>query len=176
MTVDKNQIAKSRPDRFQNSVRYGRRRLIAGHIFDSGMAAEDQRRWTWMETDLIVRPEVFRSLPNVLQHHLLDVTTPCAAQSGNVSRSILPWIVDFPIPIPIPIRFLQMPADTQQLLARRFSRESNQLSNYRLFGCRHKVAIELGSAITLPAKARPSQEPSRCMCSLRRVELRLEVN
>jgi hypothetical protein len=66
MTIDKNQVGKSRSDRFQYTARYRWQRLTARNIPDGGMAAVDQRCRTWMEADAI--PEIIRPFSKVLQH------------------------------------------------------------------------------------------------------------
>jgi len=74
-----------------------------------------------MEADLVI-PKIFRPFSNVLQHQFIDIRTSGAEQSNNISCSVVPRIMDFPIPI----RFFQMVADDLQLFARGFSRESDE--------------------------------------------------
>ncbi len=58
-------------------------------------------------------PEIFRPVSNVLLHQSIDIMTSGAEQSNNISGSVLPRFMDFPIPI----HFFQMLADYHQLFA-----------------------------------------------------------
>jgi hypothetical protein len=98
MTIDKNQVGKSRSDRFEYTARYHWQRLSARNMPDGGMTAEDHRCRTWMEADLI--PEIFRPFSNVVPHQFIDIPTSGAEQSNNISCSVVPRFSDFPIPIP----------------------------------------------------------------------------
>src|ERR1039458_5480148 len=134
MTIDKNQIGKSRSDRFQYTVRYRRQLLTARNMPDCGMAAVDHRCRTRMEADLII-PEIFRPFSNVQPHQFIDVRLSGAEQSNNISCSVVPRLMDFPIPIAFfqPAHghdLTQIVADGQQSFVRGFSRESDELRKY----------------------------------------------
>jgi len=82
-----------------------------------------------MGANLII-PKIFRPFSNVLQHQFIDIRASGAEQSYNISCSVVPRIMDFPIPI----RFFQMVADDLQLFARGFSRESDEPVKYLHLG------------------------------------------
>jgi hypothetical protein len=124
MTIDKNQIGKSRSDRFQYTTRYRWQHLKTRNMPDCGMAAVDQRCRTWTEADLI--PKIFRSFSKVLSYQFSDIPTSAAEQPNNVSCSVGPRTMDFPIPIPL----CQTVTDRLQLVATGFSRESDELLKY----------------------------------------------
>ena len=68
-------------------------------------------------------PEIFRPFSNVLEHQFIEIHTSGAKQPNNVSCSVVPRTMDFPIPIP----FCQMVADALHFFTRGFSREFNEL-------------------------------------------------
>src|ERR1022692_322293 len=122
MTIDKNQIGKSRSDRFQYTAGYRWRVLIARNMPHRGMAAVDHRCRTWMEADPI--PKIFRPFSKVLHHQFIDIPTPGTEQSNNISCSVVPQMSDSPVPAS------QIGADGQCPSARRLSRESDELVKY----------------------------------------------
>src|ERR1017187_640433 len=87
MAIDKDQIRKSRSDRFQYAAHYRWRSLCTRDMPHCGMAAVDDRCRTWMQADLI--PKISRSFSNVLQYQCIDIQTSRAEQSNNISGSVL---------------------------------------------------------------------------------------
>src|ERR1700691_1670150 len=125
MTIDKNQIGKSGSDRFQYAASYRRRFLQPRSILDRGMVAVNKRSRTGVEADYMLS-KIFRSFSKVLEHQLIDVQTSAPEQADNVSCSVVLRFMNFPIPI----QFFQMIADSLQLFARDFLRESDQPLKY----------------------------------------------
>jgi hypothetical protein len=81
-----------------------------------------------MDPDLILK--IFRPFSNVLPHQFIDVQTSAAEQPNNISCSVVPRAVDFPIPIHLPQTGAddvpQTGADAPPFFARGLSRESDQ--------------------------------------------------
>ena len=81
-----------------------------------------------MDPDLILK--IFRPFSKVLPHQFIDVQTSAAEQPNNISCSVVPWAVDFPIPIHLPQTGAddvpQTGADAPPFFARGLSRESDQ--------------------------------------------------
>ena len=82
--------------------------------------------------DADTTPKIFRPRSNVLQHQFIDVGTSAAEQPKDISCSVVPRTMDFPIPIHLP----QTGADGVPFFATgssRESRESDELLNDRHF-------------------------------------------
>ena len=76
MTIDKNQIGKSRSDSFQYTARYRWRPMTPRIMPHCGMAAVDHRCWTWMKAEVEHIPKIFRSYSNVLLNQPIDIPRP----------------------------------------------------------------------------------------------------
>src|ERR1700678_3186266 len=126
MAIDKDQIGKSRSDRFQYMAGYRWQPLKARNILDCGMAAVDYRCRTWMEADVIQK--IFCSLSNILLHQFVDIPTSRAEQSKYISCSVISPMRDYPTPFHQMAEDLR--SDSLQLLMGGFSRESTELPNY----------------------------------------------
>jgi hypothetical protein len=96
MTINENQIGKSRSDRFQHLRSKRGRFLSAGSMPHSGMATIDHRCRPWMAAHSLL--EINRSPANVPSDQIVYIPTAGAEQSNNVSCSPARRRCNFPAP------------------------------------------------------------------------------
>jgi len=79
-------------------------------------------------------PKIFRPFSDVLPDQFRDIQTSGAEQSNNISRSVVPRMMDLPIPIRFCCQTVMvadgMVAEGLQFFARGFSREFDELLKY----------------------------------------------